>query len=175
MELFIAIIKIGLSVGGGIVIKITTDNGRFEFIKAHLRLTWIVFLIFVLFLFVSDSHIWEIIMAINKQYLLFKPLWFKYGVCFIVGGLILCGVYWLSGKITGSNTQGKKTSSKVIITARELALIPFIDHISKQNFVVKLSFYNEGNRDCSIEEVKLLIPNEQTLLTKKDNDQIKNK
>ncbi len=114
------IIGLFVGVGGGILINKSTEAGGFEWIKDHLRITWVIYLILLSSLFFSDSNILEIAMNLYGK-------WNKTGylVCFIFGGLLLCGYWYFAGIISKSAERKSKgtvpVEQLISPTAKEIA------------------------------------------------------
>lgn len=72
-----------------------STEGRFDWIKPHLRMVWtLIFLIAALVWIFTDKEVMEAVVSLKKL----LPGFQGYAVCFLTGGVILCCVWWITGK-----------------------------------------------------------------------------
>jgi hypothetical protein len=105
-------------------------------------------------------------------------------ILFIVcmAGMAVCFAWYSILKSTE-----KQISSKIIITAREVELIPTLNSkttnkmpiatiLSMINWdiIIKLSIYNDSPKECGVEGINMLIPDEDCLSLINNNDRLSN-
>ena len=142
METILLVLTLIWTVGGTILINKSTESGGLDWIKAHLRISWMAFLSFTTVLILCQPLIWRTVVSTHEQWNN-KPLF--YALCFVVGGLIFCCYFWFADKISpGIKKEAEKTAKE----GTSPAIKKHLQHINllelfKQDFSNSLRVSNE--------------------------------
>jgi len=139
MEIFLFIVMLFWTVGGAILINKSTEAGGFDWIKAHLRFSWMAYLLFSTAIILCQSFVWRFVVNIHEQ----GNDWYYYVLFFVLGGLIFCGYFWFAGK-TYKSTQKRAEKSDSKTANVEQTEIEVGTLVKKQITVAK----NVGDNLC---------------------------
>ena len=91
------IIFVLLAVVVPVVVNKTTESGHFQWIKPRLRLIWTaILMLFTVYFFQKQASL-EIAMDLHKRWSSLP--WLGYVLAGTLGAFILCGYWWLTGKM----------------------------------------------------------------------------
>jgi hypothetical protein len=122
MEIPFFIIMLIWTVGGAILINKSTESGGFDWIKGHLRISWMAYLSCSTAIILFQPLVWRFVVNTHKQW----SNGIFYILCFIFGGLIFVGYFWFADK------TAKSAQNKTAVVLPEQPKQPTAEEIAKE-------------------------------------------
>jgi len=101
MEIFLLIFMLFWTIGGAILINKSTEAGGFDWIKVHLRISWMIYLSLSTVIILFQPLVWRFVMDTHAHW----NHWWFYPLCFLLGGTLFCVYFLFADKTTKSAQQ----------------------------------------------------------------------
>jgi hypothetical protein len=79
-----------------VLVNKSTERGRFDWLHSHLRRIWTGLFAFFSVYFLLKPDVKETMMKLHQRT---SPSWLGYLVCALIGAALLCGYWWLTGRL----------------------------------------------------------------------------